>query len=976
MDNDVGTIDRNDTSLAAVDVTRRPGVSQDIVPEVVQAVQYDRVPEAAIDGGAPPSWQVGAALLRLATMAHGDAPDADAFVSGILALLVESLDVGVALLTRVEGESLYVERAHDRARMGVVVGCAAPLDGTYCAVMLASKAPVLVVEDARANPAFATLTVTEALGIGAYSGVPLRRADGRLYGTLCTLNSTARPAHPGETELLALAGALIMQVVDREALHAVEQRRLRDLAASEERLRVSEQSFTQLFAQSPQPMWVHDRQSLAFLEVNEAAVAHYGYTRDEFLCMTVRDIRPPEDVARLQVETAQPRDSLRHSSGWRHRLKDGRLIDVDIASHELPFAGRDADLIIAYDVTERTRAEQELQQSERRKSAILETALDAIVTIDHRGTVLEWNAAAEATFGYSRAEAVGRELAALVIPAVAREAHRQGLARALATGVGPLLGKRVEMTAIRADGAEFPVELAIGRVAGDSPPLYTGYIRDISERKRETERLTRQALHDALTDLPNRVLLQDRLAHELAVAVHSGAPVALLLLDLDGFKEVNDTLGHTIGDLLLRQVGARLCGALRVGDTVARLGGDEFAALLPGAGEDGARAVAQTIMEALDAPFVVEAQGLRVGGSIGIALAPAHGMDADALLRRADVAMYAAKRAGGAVLYDPARDAHGPLRLSIMNDLRQAIAADGLILYYQPKVDLASGRVSGVEALVRWPHAAHGLIPPDQFIPLAEQSGVIVPLTVWVLETALRQRQAWLAAGHTFGVAVNLSARALREAALPETVERLLAEYGVAPAALTLEITESALMADPTTALAVLRRLAARGVRLSIDDFGTGYSSLAYLKNLPVDEVKVDKSFVRGLGLRAEARDFAIVAAVLSMAHSLGLDVVAEGVETEGEWTTLGGLRCDTVQGYLVSRPLPAPASGRVAARPRWGALCASLDRREERVSPGLVNYPRGQDARRGVGAYGIRPRVRGHGRMPYAPTIMHEPCA
>ncbi|MCA1599356.1 MAG: diguanylate cyclase, partial [Chloroflexi bacterium] len=708
--------------------------------------------------------------------------------------------------------------------------------------MLASAARSLVVEDARANPAFATRPVTEALGIGAYSGVPLQHADARLYGTLCILNATARPAHPGEPELLALAGNLIMQAVDGEAMRAAEQRQLSDLAdhaadlrriaevsasvaaktdlgatldhivraaaqsaglqhlsilmldeqggtlaayqtrpgrptenqrevlelyarlaavavenaRAEARLRASEQSFAQLFAQSPQPMWVHDRQSLAFLEVNEAAVAHYGYTRDEFLGMTVRDIRPPEEVARFQDSVAGPRvSSLRQSLGWRHRLKDGRLIDVDIASHELPFAGRDADLIIAYDVTERTRIEQELRQGERRKSAILETALDAIVTMDHQGTVLEWNAAAEATFGYNRAEAIGRELAALIIPPATREAHRHGLARVLATGEGALLGRRTEMTAIHADGAEFPVELAIGQIGGEDPPLYTAYIRDISERKRATERLTRQALHDALTDLPNRVLLQARLAHALAVAARSGASVALLLLDLDGFKEVNDTLGHTVGDLLLRQVGVRLCGALRAGDTVARLGGDEFAALLPGADEDGARAAAHTIMEALDAPFVVEGQGLRVGGSLGIALAPAHGMDADVLLRRADVAMYAAKRTGGAALYDPAQDAYGPLRLTIMNDLRQAIDADGLVLHYQPKVDLATGRVDGVEALVRWPHAAHGLIPPDQFIPLAEQSGVIVPLTVWVLETALRQGQAWLAAGHAFGVAVN-----------------------------------------------------------------------------------------------------------------------------------------------------------------------------------------------------------------------------
>ncbi len=336
----------------------------------------------------------------------------------------------------------------------------------------------------------------------------------------------------------------------------------------------------------------------------------------------------------------------------------------------------------------------------------------------------------------------------------------------------------------------------------------------------------------------------------------------------------------------------------------ARLGGDEFAVLLPNATAMAAVAVGQRVLAALAAPCVVGGQPLDVGGSLGVAVYPDHGRDASTLLRRADVAMYVAKRAGGGyALYDPLHDRHSTDRLTLEGELGRAIEDGALALHYQPLVDLGAGRVARVEALARWSHPRHGMIPPDEFIPLAERTGLIAPLTRWVLEEALRQCRMWARGGIALGVAVNLSARALHDPTLPETVAWLLKRHAVAPDRLTLEVTESALMADPEQARAVLARLSALGVALSIDDFGTGYSSLAYLKDLPVDEVKIDKSFV--LGMSASAKDTAIVHSVSELSHNLGLRVVAEGVETVTVWDALTALGCDSAQGYYVSRPLP-----------------------------------------------------------------------
>jgi predicted signal transduction protein with EAL and GGDEF domain len=357
--------------------------------------------------------------------------------------------------------------------------------------------------------------------------------------------------------------------------------------------------------------------------------------------------------------------------------------------------------------------------------------------------------------------------------------------------------------------------------------------------------------------------------------------------------------------MLLRQVGERLQVVLRGFDTLARLGGDEFAVVLPVADRVSAAQVAERLLQALDEPFAIEGHSLAVGASIGIALCPDHATDADALLRRADVAMYVAKHSGnGHALYAFDLDQHSPSRLALAGELRLAIEHDQLLLHYQPKLDLTTGAIVGVEALVRWRHPQQGLVPPDHFIPLAEQTGLIRPLSEWVLATALRQHNAWRLAGFQLPVAVNLSMRNLHDPQLSDTIVDLLATWSLPPEVLNLEITETSLMAEPDRALGVLAGIRDMGVGMAIDDFGTGYSSLAYLKRLPVAELKIDKSFVRDMA--ADRSDLAIVRSTVELAHNLGLRVVAEGVEDGATQELLARLGCDQAQGYHISRPLPA----------------------------------------------------------------------
>jgi diguanylate cyclase (GGDEF)-like protein len=422
---------------------------------------------------------------------------------------------------------------------------------------------------------------------------------------------------------------------------------------------------------------------------------------------------------------------------------------------------------------------------------------------------------------------------------------------------------------------------------------------------REAADKVRASLHDPLSGLPNRRRFHDLLDIALSEARAAGAGVAVMVLDLDRFKEINDALGHETGDRLLREVGERLRGHLAGRGVVARLGGDEFAAFVPTDGTPEAAVAEATELGALlDRPIRMDPLTLTARASIGVAAAPRHGDDAPALVRHADVAMYAAKESRSCVrLYDPASDVNSPQRLALIADLRDAVERRELVVAYQPKVDPRTGQVTGAEALARWHHPLRGPVPPDEFIPLAEHSGLIRPLTLHVLELALRRRAAWARAGHHLHVAVNLSPNSLVDAELPEIVARLLTETGNPPGMLTLEITESTLLADPVGSMATLERLHALGVKLSIDDFGTGYSSLGRLRELPIDEVKIDKSFVQRMA--EDHRDRAVVRSAVQLGHALDLTVVAEGVEDTETYDYLAREGCDVVQGYLLSRPLP-----------------------------------------------------------------------
>jgi diguanylate cyclase (GGDEF)-like protein/PAS domain S-box-containing protein len=556
---------------------------------------------------------------------------------------------------------------------------------------------------------------------------------------------------------------------------------------------------------------------------------------------------------------------------------------------------------------ERREAEAALRHSQERLHGIVHAALDAIVAVDETFKVVVFNPAAEKIFACSAAEAIGSRFDRF-IPERLRKVHEQHVAEFInASDAERKPGETTELVALRADGVEFPVEASISKLTQGDKPLYSVMLKDISDRKRDEARLTFLANYDPLTSLPNRNLFNQRLQRALARAQRFNKCLAVLFIDLDRFKYVNDTLGHATGDAVLQAVANRLMGCLRQTDTVARLGGDEFAVLVEEIADTRfAGTVARKLLAAVAQPVMLGDQEYHITMSIGISTCPADGRDGATLLKNADIAMYRAKEHGRNNLqfYTPAMNAHSLARLSLESGLRHALERGEFVLHYQPKVNIASARVTGMEALVRWNRPQGGLVPPGEFISLAEETGLIVPIGEWVLRAACERNRAWQREGLApLRVAVNLSARQFAQASLVSEVARVLDAAGLDPELLELEITESMIMEDPQRAIQTLRRLKSMGIALAIDDFGTGYSSLGYLKRFPIDHIKIDRSFVKDIP--GSADDMIITRTIIAMTHNLRLKAIAEGVETQAQHDFLREHGCDELQGYFFSRPLP-----------------------------------------------------------------------
>jgi diguanylate cyclase (GGDEF)-like protein/PAS domain S-box-containing protein len=551
------------------------------------------------------------------------------------------------------------------------------------------------------------------------------------------------------------------------------------------------------------------------------------------------------------------------------------------------------------------RSVAEVRDSEARTRSVLDNVADGIATVNSEGLIESFNRAATNMFGYSEQEAIGQPFSVMAAPEQRELANGEATRRFSSPGLKA--ERSAKSVGRRKDGTTFPMELDLSDVQLDSGVTRIGCMRDISERQSYTDTLQHQALHDNLTGLPNRVLFADRVTHAIRGAQRAGESFGLLVLDLDAFKQVNDTLGHQHGDALLKRVTERLVDCLREEDTVARLGGDEFG-VLTGTGIDlaGTASVVWKIQHALEPTFIVDGHAIDVKASIGMTLAPGHGDNVDDLLRRADLAMYDAKRSGSGYALFAAEQEEAPARrLALLVELRRCIERRELVLHYQPKIDLPTRQITGVEALIRWNHPSGRLFQPAEFMPEVERSELMIPITEWVINEALGQLRSWREEGYDLTMAVNLGARCLAEdSTLFETVDALTRNCGIPPGKLTFELTEIALI--DTAVPGIMKQLQNINERLSIDDFGTGYSSLVYLQRLPVVEIKADRSFV--MNMCTEKEDAVIVRSTIDLAHNLGVKVVAEGVEDQPTMDLLNEYGCDEAQGYFFSRPLSGGA--------------------------------------------------------------------
>jgi len=672
-------------------------------------------------------------------------------------------------------------------------------------------------------------------------------------------------------------------------------------------LRQSEEQYRLLFEGNPVAMYVHDRRTLRILAVNKAAIEQYGYTGQEFLAKTILEIRPEEDIPHLLQDVVANTDGLQRRGIWRNRKKDGSIFDVEIVCHPLDFHGIESILVAAHDITERKRAEDAVRQAEEKYRGIFENAVVGIFQSAPDGRFISVNRALANMHGYDSPEellaAISCEGPKLIVDSkamikLAKEAEEHGA----------VLGSELEIYCKDGSKKWARMNLRIVRDTSGKIVFREGVVEDITEHKAAQERVQFLAYYDALTELPQRALLLERLENAIGGARRRGEKIALLFIDLDRFKNINDSFGHSFGDIVLKDVAKRLKKCAGESNIVARIGGDEFLLLLSNLMDsDDAAIAASQVMKTLKSSFMVQGRSVSVGCSIGISIFPAHGDDGETLVRNADVAMYSAKESGrGNVrFFTDEMDAQAIERVTMDKNLRLALEREEFFLVYQPQIGIEHGRITGMEALIRWKHPKIGLIPPDRFIPVAESNGLILPIGEWALRTACAQARRWQDEGlRAVPVAVNVSAVQFHQESFLGLVRSVLLETGLAPEYLELEITESLLLSNEDLMLSVLHELKKMGVKLSIDDFGTGYSCLSYLKSYPIDKLKIDKSFIRDSVVNPD--DAAIATSIIIMAHGLHLKVIAEGVENEAQMSFLRYHRCDEIQGYYFSKPVSA----------------------------------------------------------------------
>ena len=636
---------------------------------------------------------------------------------------------------------------------------------------------------------------------------------------------------------------------------------------------------------------------------NAGAERIKGYAAEQIIGHNFSCFFSPEDIKR-----GRPEEVLRMTAASGHHEENGMRVRKDgsqfLASVTFT-ALRDADGSLR-GFSEISRDLSESKESEAKYRGLLEAAPDAMVVVNPNGKIVLLNVQAEKRFGYSRDELIDQSVKNIIPKGFAERLIADAL-RSAEDAIEQQIGTGIELTGRRKDGSEFPLEIMLSPLESAEGILVTAAIRDITTRKMAEALIVHSSEHDFLTGLPNRTLLNDRVNQAILLALRHRRKLAVLFLDLDGFKHINDSLGHPTGDKLLQSVGKRLVDCVRGSDTVSRQGGDEFVVLLSEeeSAED-ASVTARRMLRAVAEAHFIDQHDLHVTSSVGISVYPDDGQNAETLIKNADTAMYQAKENGRQTyqFFEPAMNLRAVERQSIEESLRRALERHEFVVHYQPKINLKTGRIAGAEALLRWTHPIRGPVSPAQFIPVAEDCGLILPIGTWVLRQACQQAQAWVAAGLSMGtMAVNISAMQLREGNFVDSVFAILKETGLDPRLLEVELTESVLMKHAESTASILKALRARGVQVAVDDFGTGYSSLSYLRKFPIDALKIDQSFVSQITTVPD--ETIIVKAVISMGRSLKLRVVAEGVETQEQLAFLQAHQCDEAQGYFFSRPVP-----------------------------------------------------------------------